>query len=144
MDELADDADNLFVLTRIRPDLLEPPLASRHGRMDQAIEIPTPDEDCRHRLFALCGRESSLQVADLSRFIARTDGASPEFIREPLRSVALIAADEDQGTELVAADRHLDKVVHELVLRRGDLTKSLLGFHSRIGFGSIPRSEAPE
>jgi SpoVK/Ycf46/Vps4 family AAA+-type ATPase len=40
MDGLAEDADVLFVLTSNRPELLEPALASRPGRIDQAIEIP--------------------------------------------------------------------------------------------------------
>jgi ATP-dependent 26S proteasome regulatory subunit len=134
MDGLADDADILFVLTTNRPALLEPALASRPGRVDQAIEIPTPDEACRRRLFELYGRGLTLKVADLSRFIARTDGASPAFIRELLRRAALFAADDH--AEIVVTDRHLDEALHELVIQGGDLTKSLLGFHSRMGFGA--------
>ena len=45
MDGLAEDADVIFLLTTNRPDLLEPALASRPGRVDQAIEIPLPDAD---------------------------------------------------------------------------------------------------
>src|SRR5262249_40170560 len=56
MDGLADDADLLFVLTTNRPDLLEPALAARPGRIDQAIEVPPPDADCRRRLLELYGR----------------------------------------------------------------------------------------
>jgi hypothetical protein len=140
MDGLADDADILFVLTTNRPGLLEPALASRPGRVDQAIEIPTPDENCRRQLFALYGRGLTLQVADLARLIARTDGASPAFIRELLRRAAVFAADE--GTEMIVNDRHLDEALHELVVQGGDLTKSLLGFQSRIGFGAIPSSSS--
>lgn len=47
MDGLADDADILFVLTTNRPDILEPALAARPGRIDQAIEVPLPDAECR-------------------------------------------------------------------------------------------------
>jgi SpoVK/Ycf46/Vps4 family AAA+-type ATPase len=43
MDGLADDADVVFLLTTNRPDLLEPALAARPGRVDQAIEIPLPE-----------------------------------------------------------------------------------------------------
>ena len=43
MDGLAEDADVIFILTRNRPDLLEPALAARPGRVDQATEIPLPD-----------------------------------------------------------------------------------------------------
>jgi SpoVK/Ycf46/Vps4 family AAA+-type ATPase len=40
----------LFVLTTNRPDLLEPALAARPGRVDLAVEIPLPDAECRRRL----------------------------------------------------------------------------------------------
>ena len=43
MDGLGDDADVLFILTTNRPELLEPALASRPGRVDEAIEVPLPD-----------------------------------------------------------------------------------------------------
>ena len=56
MDGLADDADLLFVLTTNRPDILEPALAARPGRIDQAIEVPPPDADCRRRLLELYGK----------------------------------------------------------------------------------------
>jgi cell division protease FtsH len=135
MDGLADDADILFLLTTNRPELLEPALAARPGRVDQAIEIPVPDESCRRRLFDLYGRGLTLQVADLPRFIARTEGASAAFIRELLRRAALIAADSGEG-EIVVSDRQLDAALHELVVQGGELTKSLLGFRSRIGFGA--------
>ena len=43
MDGLAEDADVVFVLTTNRVDLLEPALAARPGRIDQAVEIRLPD-----------------------------------------------------------------------------------------------------
>jgi ATP-dependent 26S proteasome regulatory subunit len=61
MDGLADDADILFLLTTNRPDILEPALASRPGRIDQAIEIPLPDAACRRRLLELYGRGLTLR-----------------------------------------------------------------------------------
>lgn len=45
MDGLGDDADVLFILTTNRPELLEPALASRPGRIDEAIEVPLPDPE---------------------------------------------------------------------------------------------------
>jgi ATP-dependent 26S proteasome regulatory subunit len=53
MDGLSDDADVVFVLTTNRVDLLEPALAARPGRIDQAVEIGLPDSDCRSRLLEL-------------------------------------------------------------------------------------------
>ena len=47
MDGLDEDHDVLFVLTTNRADLLEPALAARPGRIDQAVELPLPDADGR-------------------------------------------------------------------------------------------------
>jgi hypothetical protein len=124
MDGLADDADVIFLLTTNRPDLLEPALASRPGRIDQAIEIPLPDAACRRRLLELYARGLAVD-ADLDRLVERTQGASGAFIRELLRKAALFAADEDE--ELVVRDRQLDEALHDLVVEGGKLTESLLG-----------------
>jgi hypothetical protein len=125
MDGLADDADIMFLLTTNRPDLLEPALAARPGRIDQAIEIPLPDAACRLRLFEFYGRGLELRLTHLDRFVERTEGASAAFIRELIRKAALIAADE-QG-EFVVEDRHLDDALNDLVLNGGELTRRLLG-----------------
>jgi hypothetical protein len=127
MDGLADDVDLLFVLTTNRPDVLEPALAARPGRVDQAIEVPPPDADCRRRLFELYSRGMHVDVADWDRLIARTAGVSGAFIRELLRKAAVYAAEEDGTTELVVRDRHLDEALAELLVAGGPLTKSLLG-----------------
>jgi ATPase family associated with various cellular activities (AAA) len=126
MDGLADDADILFLLTTNRPDILEPALASRPGRIDQAIEVPLPDAECRRRLFELYGRGLILKLDQLDRFIAKTEGASAAFIRELLRKSALFATDETADSPVIM-DRHVDEALHELVVAGGELTKSLLG-----------------
>src|SRR5262249_22181499 len=53
MDGLREDADVLFILTTNRPEVLERALASRPGRVDQAIEFPYPDEEGRAKLVRL-------------------------------------------------------------------------------------------
>ena len=53
MDGLREDAEILFVLTTNRPQNLEAALASRPGRIDQAIEFPLPDEEGRAQLVRL-------------------------------------------------------------------------------------------
>lgn len=125
MDGLADDADVLFLLTTNRPDILEPALASRPGRVDQAIEIPLPDETCRRRLLDLYGRGLQLQLSDVGAVVSRTHGVSAAFVRELLRKAALFAADEPG--DVVVTDRHIEEAMRELVLDGGPLTKSLLG-----------------
>jgi cell division protease FtsH len=125
MDGLEDDADILFVLTTNRPDVLEPALASRPGRVDQAIEIPPPDAACRRRLFELYGAGMPLPAESIERFVKRTEGVSAAFIRELMRRAALFAADE--GHDVAVADVHVDQALHDLVVQGGALTASLLG-----------------
>jgi len=128
MDGLADDADVLFLLTTNRPDILEPALAARPGRVDQAVEIPLPDAQCRRRLFELYAEKLTLGTVNWESFVQRTDGASPAFIREMMRKAALFSADESSDS---IENRHLDEAIHELVVEGGPLTQSLLGFASR-------------
>jgi ATP-dependent 26S proteasome regulatory subunit len=130
IDGLADDADILFVLTTNRPELLEPALAARPGRVDQAIEVPLPDAECRRRLFELYGRGLTV-IASVAPYVERTVGASAAFIRELLRRAALFAADDDGELAIVA--RHLDEALHEMLVDGGELTRSLLGAGARRG-----------
>ena len=128
MDGLADDADVLFLLTTNRPDILEPALAARPGRVDQAIEIPLPDAQCRRRLFELYSDKLTLGKVNWETFVqSNRGGASAAFIREMMRKAALFAADESSDS---VEDRHLDEAIHELVVEGGSLTQSLLGFGS--------------
>jgi cell division protease FtsH len=127
MDGLADDTDIIFILTTNRPDILEPALAARPGRIDQAIEIPPPDAECRRRLFDLFGRGLSVELTNWDDLIARTAGVSGAFIRELLRKAAVVAAEEDGEADLVVRDRHIDQALAELLVAGGPLTQSLLG-----------------
>jgi cell division protease FtsH len=127
MDGLGEDVDILFILTTNRPDILEPALAARPGRVDQAIELPPPDADCRRRLFELYSHGMQLEVDNWDRLITRTAGVSGAFIRELLRKGCVYAADEDGTGPLVVRDRHLDEALTELLVTGGALTKSLLG-----------------
>ena len=130
MDGLGDDADILFVLTTNRPDILEPALASRPGRIDQAIEIPPPDDDCRRRLLDLYGVGLQLEISDYEKLIARMRGVSGAFIRELLRKAAVLAAEESTDESLRVRDQHLEEALAELLITGGALTQSLLGAHA--------------
>jgi cell division protease FtsH len=129
MDGLAADSDVMFLLSSNRPDLLEPALAARPGRIDQAIEFPLPDADGRRRLFALYGRGLDLRAQDLDGMVRRTQGASPAFIRELLRKAALVAADETPGAESppTVTDDHLREALRAILAEGGQLTQTLLG-----------------
>ena len=114
----------VFLLTTNRPDILEPALASRPGRIDQAIEFPLPDAAGRRRLFELFAHGMPI-AADLEPFVARTEGASGAFIEELLRRALVFAAEE--GAARVATS-HLDLALREIVLAGGALNRSLLGY----------------
>jgi len=129
MDGLAEDTDVLFILSTNRPDLLEPALTARPGRIDQAIEFPLPDADCRRRLLELYGKGLELRVNDLDDMVRRTAGVSSAFIRELLRKATLIAADETRGSTAapVVNDAHLRDALHAIIAEGGELTQKLLG-----------------
>jgi cell division protease FtsH len=129
MDGLGEDADILFVLTTNRPDFLEPALAARPGRIDLAIEVPLPDDECRRRLFELYGRGLKLAFSDLNVWVRRTKGVSAAFIRELLRKAAVLSAEANgTGDELVVTDRHMEEALTELLVAGGPMTRALLGF----------------
>jgi ATP-dependent 26S proteasome regulatory subunit len=125
LDGLRERADVFFVLTTNRPETLEPALASRPGRIDQAIEFPLPDASHRRRLIALYAR--SLPVAndlvdDLAR---RTDGASPAFIKELMRRIAQHHL--DAGERDTVMKETADAALHEMLFSGGTLNTKLLG-----------------
>jgi hypothetical protein len=127
MDGLSEDHDILFVLTTNRADLLEPALASRPGRIDQAVELPLPDADGRRRLVALYGEGLGLTLRDDAPLIDGLDGTSPAFIRELLRRAALVAAEQTADGALRVTEAHLH-AAHDELRRGGDeLTQTLLG-----------------
>jgi hypothetical protein len=125
MDGLREDADVLFILTTNRPDQLEAALASRPGRIDQAIEFPLPDEDGRIKLVKLYSR--GLQVSDelLDLIVRRTKGASPSFIKELMRRSAQFQLElrKDAVLQPVA----VNAAIEEMVITGGALNLKLLG-----------------
>ena len=124
LDGLADDADVLFVLTTNRPDILEPALAARPGRVDLVVELPVPDARGRARLLELYARGLTLEGVDFARYVDKTDGASPAYIKELLRKAALLAA--IAGSKVVKPE-HLDAAMDELAAG-GELAKRIVGF----------------
>ncbi len=104
MDGLREDADVVFLLTTNRPDLLEPALALRPGRVDLAVELPLPDADGRRRLLARYSQGLDTSTVDLDAYVPDLEGTSPAFIRELLRQAALRAAEAGRGTRLESSD----------------------------------------
>ncbi len=88
MDGLHDDADVLFLLTTNRPEEIEDALASRPGRVDEAIEIANPDAACRERLIALYGAALTFEKGAVADAVKFSEGASAAFVKEMVRRLA--------------------------------------------------------
>jgi len=132
MDGLAEDADVVFLLTTNRADLLEPALAERPGRVDQAVSVEMPDREARRRLFALYRAGLDVDESRLDSVLNRTDGVTASFLKELLRRAAVRAAEarpdgrEPSGPLTVTADE-LDAALDELLDTRNAMTRVLLG-----------------
>jgi len=129
MDGLADDIDVLFILTTNRPDILEPALAARPGRVDLAVELPVPDASGRLRLLELYARGLGFDGVRLADYVEPTEGASPAYIKELLRRAALIATIETGAARL--RDAHLRQAMDELAAG-GELAKRIVGFGTSV------------
>ena len=136
LDGLTKQTECIFLLTTNRPEVLEPALSLRPGRIDQAIQFPLPDAECRERLIKQYSEGTELEVEDLKSLISRSDGASPAFIQELMRKAALLAADEVDENETLSEDykitirdNHLQSALDELLLS-GSLTRRIVGFHA--------------
>ena len=140
MDGLAEDADVVFVLTTNRADVLEPALAARPGRVDQAVELGLPDTSARRALLELYRGDLQLDPDHLDRLAAQTEGVTASFLKELLRRAAVIAATAgdvedaapdgapDEGAEpMVVTAADMDDALRELQDTRNAMTRVLLG-----------------
>ena len=129
MDGLKEDTDVIFVLTTNRPDILEPALAARPGRIDLAVELPLPDADGRRRLLELYARGLSIGGVHFDPFVESTEGVSPAYIKELLRKSALLAAVAGRGTTLT--DDDVSAAMSELS-QGGQLAERILGYRPEV------------
>jgi ATP-dependent Clp protease adapter protein ClpS len=120
MDGLKDDSDILFVLTTNRPEQLEGALAGRPGRIDQAIEVPLPDETGRAKLVRLYGRGLPLDENVVNEAVRLTKGVSCAFIKELMRRIAQSAVARDGGHSVITAD--VDEALDEMLFAGGRST----------------------
>src|SRR5215212_1260374 len=125
MDGLKEDADILFVLTTNRPEQLEGALAGRPGRVDQAIEVPLPDEVGRGKLIRLYGKGLPLEEAIVAEGAERTNGVSAAFIKEMMRRVAQASIIRDGGNTIESGD--IAEALAEMLVVGGGLNAMLLG-----------------
>jgi ATP-dependent 26S proteasome regulatory subunit len=125
MDGLKENADILFVLTTNRPEELEGALAGRPGRIDQAIEVPLPDEIGRSKLVRLYGKALPLEDAVVAEAARRSEGTSCAFVKELMRRLAQASLARDCGGSVIAAD--IDEALDDMLFSGGRPNARLLG-----------------
>jgi ATP-dependent Clp protease adapter protein ClpS len=125
MDGLKQDADILFILTTNRPEQLESALASRPGRIDQAIEVPVPNDIGRRKLVQLYGAGLPLGDAVVREAAERTRGVSAAFIKELMRRVAQASITRNGGATVEPTD--ISEALDDMLFTGGKLNVKLLG-----------------
>jgi ATP-dependent 26S proteasome regulatory subunit len=100
-------------------------LASRPGRIDQAIEVPLPDDIGRNKLVQLYGRGLPLGDAVVGEAARRTKGVSAAFIKELMRRIAQASIARDGGTTVEADD--ISEALDDMLFAGGKLNVKLLG-----------------
>ena len=125
MDGLREDAAILFILTTNRPQNLEAALASRPGRIDQAIEFPLPDENGRRLLVGLYACGLPLDEDVVETIVSKTDKASAAFIKELMRRAAQFYIQNGSEDALQVAD--VNAAMEEMLFTGGTLNAKLLG-----------------
>lgn len=133
MDGLKEDADILFVLTTNRPEDLEGALAGRPGRIDQAIEVPLPDESGRGKLVRLYGKGLPLDEEVVAEAARRSEGTSCAFIKELMRRLAQASLARDGGNSVISAD--IDEALDDMLFSGGRLNARLLGGAQQMAAG---------
>lgn len=137
LDGLAPTCETIVMMSTNRPEVLEPALAARPGRVSQAIEFPLPDEELRKKLLVMfCSDSADTSQVNFDALVKRTEGASPAFIEELVKRSIIFAAErlnfeEPNLTEnftLQLIDEDFKLAIRELVVDGGKLTKGILGF----------------
>lgn len=125
MDGLREDASLLFVLTTNRPQDLEAALASRPGRVDQAIEFPLPDAEGRRKLIRLYAGRLKISDKVIAAIAKKSQGASAAFIKELMRRSAQFMVRAGGSGELNV--KQVEEALDEMLFAGGSLNVKLLG-----------------
>jgi hypothetical protein len=125
MDGLKEEADILFLLTTNRPESLERALASRPGRIDQAIEFPLPDDEGRRKLVRLYSQGMDVSENVVIEIVKRTDRVSAAFIKELMRRSVQFHLERNGSGPIELPD--MENALEEMLFSGGSLNLKLLG-----------------
>ncbi len=135
MDGLAPEARMLFVLTTNRPEVLEPALAARPGRVDQVIEIGLPGEAERRLLVERYAGGLRISEDLAAATAAKVGRVSPAFIKELMRRAAQAMLERGGDEALEAQD--IDRALADMLGAGGRLAARMLGAEAAIGFADV-------
>jgi cell division protease FtsH len=128
MDGLRADAEIMFLMTTNRPEALEQALASRPGRIDQAIEFPLPEENGRRKLIRLYSVGVSIADEVVDHTARSTQGVSASFIKELMRRALQFHLECGAANgEARILQNDVDQALDELLFVGGALNRTLLG-----------------
>ena len=125
MDGLKQETDILFVLTTNRPEKLEEALASRPGRIDQAIEFPLPNAEGRATLVRLYSRQVDVPENVVQVVVKKTENVSASFIKELMRRATQFYLEREGSGPLKVRD--VEDALEEMLFSGGTLNRILLG-----------------
>ena len=131
MDGLKEEADILFILTTNRPEALEMALASRPGRIDQAIEFPLPDEEGRAKIVRLYSQGVEMAEDVVQTVVKRTENVSAAFIKELMRRSVQFHLERNGTGRIELQD--VESALNEMLFSGGSLNLKLLGAEERNG-----------
>jgi ATP-dependent 26S proteasome regulatory subunit len=133
MDGLKEEADIFFILTTNQPQTLEAALASRPGRVDQAIEFPLPDEEGRDKLVRLYAAGVAIGEEVIRRVVERTEQVSAAFIKELMRRSMQFHLERHGSGQIEWPD--IEAALDEMLFSGGSLNLKLLGAEGINGAG---------
>lgn len=102
------------------------PTPKGHGRIDQAIEFPLPDDNSRRKLVKLYSRGLSVGEEVLETTVRKTKGSSPAFIKELMRRSAQFQFEDRSGGDGLMLSS-VNGALQEMVFSGGALNLRLLG-----------------
>ena len=112
-------------LTINKPEILKDALVNRPGRIDQLIEFPNPDEDCRKRLINLYDGNLKVDPVPVEDIANRTQGVSASFIKEIMRRLAQYSI--ERGGEGIVDKSDVQQALQEMLFDNNVLNRSILG-----------------
>ncbi|MGB7325963.1 MAG: ATP-binding protein [Rubripirellula sp.] len=120
LDGLASNSQAIVIMSTNRPDVLEPALAARPGRISQAVAFPLPDVQERMKLLELYLNDSVNEEDQdwLVEYATRIQGKSPAFICELSKRAILLSLERktDSKSATKVDEEDLRNALAELIL----------------------------